>query len=277
VEKRTKKLVIILVVLIASAGALYFYQHYKVEKPAPPKLGVRVGAPLPRGMKPSAGPAAPSAPVQQKPEAAQAAAPEKHVLKVMEKGREVQYGSPEDFLERTTLTPPEIAGFSHKKLDEARKDLDAANAKGDKGAADRAMSEMKLAERLDALAKARIQEGPEKSFIYSSLGKRDPFMSPLEVPKIFPPVPPNAKPIERVPVESLALKAIMWNEKGYRAMLVTPDGRGYTVKVGDTIGNKQGRIVKISEKRVYVTEHIHDIMGNVEANNIVLQLHKEAD
>jgi hypothetical protein len=144
-----------------------------------------VGAPVAKGTKPSASPAAPSAPGQQKPGAAQAA-PKKKVLTVMEKGREVQYGSPEDFLERTTLTPPEIAGFSHKKMDEAKKDLDAANARGDKAAADRAMAEIKLAERLDALAKARIQEGPEKSFIYSSLGKRDPFMSQRETDRKGP-------------------------------------------------------------------------------------------
>jgi Tfp pilus assembly protein PilP len=283
VEKRTKKLAVILVILLVSAGAYYGYQHVAAKKPAPPRLGVKVGAPLPRGTKPQATPAAPlavpapSRAGQPGPMAAQAAAPERQVIKVMEKGREVQYGSPEDFLSKTTLSPAEIAGFSHKKLDEARKGLDAARAKGDKAATDRAMADVKLAERIDALVKARALEAPEKTFIYSSLGKRDPFMSPLEVPKVFPPVSPNAKPLERVPAESLALKAIIWNEKGYRALIMTPDGRGYTVKVGDAIGNKQGRIVKITENRVYVTEHIHDILGNVEANNIVLQLHKEAD
>lgn len=128
-----------------------------------------------------------------------------------------------------------------------------------------------------AAPEMRMSVGPEKTFTYSSLGKRDPFMNPLEVPKLYPPVPPNARPIERVPAESLVVKAIIWNEKGFRALVVTPDGRGYTVKVGDAIGNKQGRIVKISETRVYVTEHVRDVLGNVEANNIVLQLHKEAD
>jgi Tfp pilus assembly protein PilP len=276
VEKRTKNLTIILVILIAVAGGFYAFRHIKAKKTTPPRLGVTIGAPLPKGTRPASMPAAPSAPGQQKAVTAQAA-PEKQVFKVMEKGREVQYGSPEDFLSRTSLTLPEIIGFSQKRLDEARKSLDAAKAKGDKAAADRAMAELGTAEKLDVLVKARTQEGPEKSFIYSSLGKRDPFMSPLEVPKLLPPVPPNAKPIERVPAESLVVKAIIWNEKGFRAMVVTPDGRAYTVKVGDTIGNKLGRIVKISEKRVYVTEHIRDILGNVEANNIVLQLHKEAD
>ena len=125
------------------------------------------------------------------------------------------------------------------------------------------------------------EEKPQKPgmkvYAYASLNKRDPFMNPLQIPKVFPPVPPNAKPFERVPVEQIALKAILWNSKGFRAMVVTPDGRGYTVKVGDHLGDKRGRITKITERRLYVTERIPDVLGDVETKNTVLQLHKEAE
>lgn len=121
-------------------------------------------------------------------------------------------------------------------------------------------------------------QGPaQKIYTYASMNKRDPFMDPTKVPKVFPPVPPNAKPFERFPIEQIALKAVLWNNKGFRAMVVTPDGRGYTVKVGDHLGDKRGRITKITERRLYVTEKIPDVLGDVETKNTILQLHKEAE
>ncbi len=121
------------------------------------------------------------------------------------------------------------------------------------------------------------QEPAQKIYTYASMNKRDPFMDPTKVPKVFPPIPPNAKPFERFPIEQIALKAVLWNNKGFRAMVVTPDGRGYTVKVGDHLGDKRGRITKITERRLYVTEKIPDVLGDVETKNTILQLHKEAE
>ena len=125
--------------------------------------------------------------------------------------------------------------------------------------------------------KEQPQEPDKKIYAYASLNKRDPFMDPTKIPKAYLPVPPNAKPYERVPVEQIALKAVLWNNKGFRAMVVTPDGRGYTVKVGDHLGDKRGWITKITERRLYVTEKIPDVLGNVETKNTILQLHKEAE
>jgi len=99
-------------------------------------------------------------------------------------------------------------------------------------------------------------------------------MNPLEVPKVYPHVSPDARPVEREDTERLQVKAIMWSKKGYRALIVTPDGRAYTMKDGETIGNKGGKIVKVTEKMVYVTEKIKDILGDVETKNIVLKLYK---
>lgn len=128
-----------------------------------------------------------------------------------------------------------------------------------------------------APVKEQPKEPDKKIYTYASLNKRDPFMDPTKVPKAYPPVPPNAKPYQRVPVEQIALKAVLWNNKGFRAMVVTPDGRGYTVKVGDHLGDKRGWITKITERGLYVTEKIPDVLGNVETKNTILQLHKEAE
>jgi type IV pilus assembly protein PilP len=200
------------------------------------------------------------------------------VVKVTEKGREVQYGSPEDFIARTMLSPSEAGSFAERHLADAKRADEAAMKKGDKAQIEHAQADLKLAEDLVLAVKRSALASPGTKIVpYVSLVKRDPFMSPLEVPKAYPMVPPNAPPLERVPSESVVVKAIVWSAKGFRALVITPDGRGYTVKIGDRIGNKGGRIVKISEKRVYVTEKIRDILGDVETRDIVLKLYKEAE
>jgi len=204
-DKRTKLLVNVLIVLAVAAAGYYGYRFMVAEKAAPAKMVVKVGGPIPKAAAPAQAPAAKEAPAKEQPRAAEAAKP------------------------KPAPAMPMVPG----------------------------------------------QQRPE--ILYASLGKRDPFMSPLEVPKVYPAVPANARPLEKVPSEQIIVKAIMWNEKGYRALVSTPDGRGYTVKAGDSFGNKKGRVAKITENRVYVTEHIKDVLGNVETVNIVLPLHKEAE
>jgi len=287
VENRTKKLVALLGILAVIAAGYYIYEFFLAEKPAPPNIAAKVGAPVAKKVAPSK--AAPTAkpaattPVAAKPAVTTPAAivPGKRAttIKVMEKGREMQYSSPEEFATKTTLSPREAEDFSNKKLGEAKKRLEAARAGKDKAAIAAAEDEMKVSEELNAHVAARMKESiGRKTYLYAALGKRDPFMNPLEIPKVYPPIPPNAKPVERVPVEQITLKAVIWNQKGFRAMVVTPDGRGYTVKAGDRIGDKLGVITRVTNDRLYVTEKIKDILGDVETKNTIMQLHhKEAE
>ena len=221
---------------------------------------------------------APAAPGKTTPApAAPPAAAYVPVIKVIEKGKQVQYATPEDFVAKTSLSPDDVRSFSRKGLDDARKSYDTlSRSKGAKDALDRADKDLKMMERLSVLVNVKYPEGPEK-VTYSSLGKRDPFMSPFEVPKVLPKVTASMTPLEKNPTETLLLKAVLWTAKGYRALVETPDKRAYTVKVGDVIGNKGGRITRISERNLYVTEKITDILGDIETRNIVLKLHKEAE
>ncbi|MGC2423287.1 MAG: pilus assembly protein PilP [Nitrospirota bacterium] len=270
-EKRTKVLIIVLVVLgIVSAG-FHLYRGYQARKAPKPKMTITMGPARKTVARAKSKPAAvANAPGQQNVE-------EPVAIKTVETGKEVQYNTPEDFVEHTKLSQSDAESYIQLKLDEANKSLEAARKKKDSVAADRAEKEIALYEKTVALLKTRVLAGPEKNYVYSSLGKRDPFMSPFEVPKVFLPVPRNASPLERVPVDKLMVKAIIWNNKGFRAMIMTPDGRGYTVKTGEPVGDKQGRITRITESSVYVTEKIKDILGDVETNKVVLPLHKEAE
>lgn len=255
--------------------------------PAPtPAVTAKPVQPPVAPVKPAATPAAPAkpgpAPVAAasvkpgQPAQAAATASVSQPFKLVEKGKTVEYKSADDLVARTTLTLDEVKAYCGSGLAEAKKALEAAQAKKDKVATARAEEAVKAFETLATLVDAKLAQKPKAGeFAYSSLGKRDPFMNPLEVPKVFPPIPANARPLERVAVQQLQVKAILWTDKGYRALIVSSDGRGYTVRQGDPIGDKRGKVSKITESKVYVTEKIADILGDVETKNIVLKLYKE--
>jgi len=202
-------------------------------------------------------------------------------LKTTVKGKQTEFKTAEEFVEKSGMGEKAMREYGAKHLTQAKGKLDnlqKAKTKAKAEDVDCAKKELSLAEKLVKLIETKFKkEPPKENYRYSSLDKRDPFMSPLEIPKVYPPVPKNAAPLERVPSEQLDVDGIMWNEKGFRALVVTPDGRGYTVKVGDTVGNKLGKIIRISEKRVYIEERIPDIFGDIEVRSIVLKLHKEAE
>ena|GEM_PF-2152752 len=180
--------------------------------------------------------------------------------------------------------PPKIMVHMGAPIPKGKEGAVAAKASVSKAAtpAKAAEEKSKKAEAAKAPAPAVAQPAAaavveRKPILYASLGKRDPFMSPFEVPKVYPDVRKNARPLERVPAEQVQVRAIVWSQRGYRALVVTPDGRGYTIKTGDKLGNKGGTVVGITDKRVTVIEKIQDILGNIETNKISLQLHKEAE
>jgi Tfp pilus assembly protein PilP len=281
VEPRTKKLITVLIIFIVAAVGFYGLRQYKKATLPPPKFTIKMGIPIARPQAATAKPAEASAAPAVAAVKAGAEKTEPAGFNVAEKGKVIKYKSAEEFVDKTSLTQQELDAYVAKRLAEANKaysDLKVQGAKADKNASEAAAVEVRDAERLVSLA-AQKSKAPEKKvvIVYSAQGKRDPFMNPLEIPKVYPPVPANAKPYERVPAEKLALKAVIWNEKGYRALVTAPDGRGYTVKVGDRLGDKLGRITRITENSVVVVEYIKDILDNVETNTIVLRLNsKEA-
>ncbi len=276
-EKRAKILLVLLAVFVVAAAGYYLYRRFKARNAPKTKIVMKMGAPIGtvnKGRKPAAN--EPAAPVnaQQKPAQKPAGTA---VIKTVEGGKEVQYSSAEDFVKNTNLSQTDAEAYVQLKLGDARKALDAAKSKNDAAAADLAQKEIDLYGKAAQLLKTRVLSGPGAAYVYFPLNKRDPFMSPFEVPKVYPPVPPNAGPLEKVPVEKLKVEAILWSGKGFRALMFTPDGRAYTVRTGQHVGDKGGWIARITKSRVYVTEKIKDILGDVETNNVVLPLHKEAE
>jgi type IV pilus assembly protein PilP len=67
--------------------------------------------------------------------------------------------------------------------------------------------------------------------------------------------------------------AIVWGQLGASAMLQTPDGKGYTVKVGTAVGNRDGVVSKIKPDQIVVKERYTDIFGERKDESVVLDLH----
>jgi len=246
-------------------------------KPAP-KPEVKAEAPKPPASSGSAKPA--GKPATAGKEAAEAPKPPEKkcvpVITTVVKGKKTDYKTPDEFVKGAGMKPKEFRDFSEKFLADKQKSLDdLKKAKGTpKEDIECAEKFLALAKSLDELVNDKFPRRPEKKvYTYLSLDKRDPFMSPFQIPKNPCKVPYNAPPVQQQPAETLKVEGIMWNEKGYRALMITEDGRGFTVKVGDGAGNKCGKITKITPTKVTITEWIPDIFDNIEVRETVIGLH----
>ena len=93
------------------------------------------------------------------------------------------------------------------------------------------------------------------NFIYSPKGRRDPF-KPLVQKKVAVARKGVSRPVEiKGPLEQFELSqyrlvAMMVVKGNPRAMVKGPDGKGYTVKLGEYIGLNDGVVKKIETKIV---------------------------
>ena len=161
-EKRTKVLIVLLVVLgIASAGS-YFYRSYKARMAPKPKITITMGAPRKKGSRAKSKLAGGAGPNEASANAPERQDNEQVAIKTVEAGKEVQYSTPEDFVEHTKLSQSDAESYIQLKLDDANKSLEAARKKKDSVAADMAEKKIALYEKTAALLKTRVLAGPEK-------------------------------------------------------------------------------------------------------------------
>jgi hypothetical protein len=91
----------------------------------------------------------------------------------------------------------------------------------------------------------------EMEFTYNPIGHRDPF-TPL-VNKIFKTGTRPKRdlgPLEKFQLSQFRLMAMLIIKGTPRAMVKAPDGKSYTVKPGDLIGQRGGVVTKIETKTV---------------------------
>jgi Tfp pilus assembly protein PilP len=114
---------------------------------------------------------------------------------------------------------------------------------------------------------------PEQ-YVYDVHGRRDPFLSLIELTKKKPSKKKGASPFESYDIEEISLLAIAWNSNKYYALILLPDKKTYTITQGMTIGLQGGRVEKITKDAVVIRELIKDYRGEIKARDSILKLHK---
>ena len=84
--------------------------------------------------------------------------------------------------------------------------------------------------------------------------------------------PLNALPIHSFDVGQFKLIGIVTGGRQSEAMVVDPNGKGYVIKVGMTIGKNEGLITSITNNGVDVVEQFRDDRGRVRKETIKITL-----
>jgi type IV pilus assembly protein PilP len=114
------------------------------------------------------------------------------------------------------------------------------------------------------------------NYAYDPSGRRDPFRSILvtsETAKSLKSLPP----LLRAEIGELQLIGIVWGGFGYSAMVQTPDGKGYTIRVGTSVGPNNGVVRRITARYLTIEEKYTDIFGEKKVREVKLDLHPQKE
>lgn len=114
----------------------------------------------------------------------------------------------------------------------------------------------------------------QEEYAYDPKGRRDPFLSLVEVVKHKPAKRKGVSPIEIYDLDEIKLIAIAWDENQYYALVMLPNNKAYTITKGMILGSQSGKVEGITKDAVIIKEYIKDYKGNLKPRDTVLKLHK---
>src|SRR5919199_5768390 len=121
---------------------------------------------------------------------------------------------------------------------------------------------------------------PATMYVYSPIGKRDPFQNvfgnrdstPMRVEGRKP------TPLQRWSLDQLRLSMTVTGTSSPMAMLEDPESRGWPVRLGDFVGRNWGKVTSIQRDHIVVTETITDhSTGRVYPQNIKITVPESKD
>jgi type IV pilus assembly protein PilP len=113
-----------------------------------------------------------------------------------------------------------------------------------------------------------IQSTDAMVFSYDPGARRDPFRSLV----IRERKAKGGTPLQQRGVAEIKLVGIVWESEGYSAMVETPDGKGFTLRVGTPVGPSGGKVKRITEKSVIIQEITRDFAGLKKSKETVIGL-----
>jgi type IV pilus assembly protein PilP len=121
---------------------------------------------------------------------------------------------------------------------------------------------------------------PATMYVYSPIGKRDPFQNVFGVREATPVRVEGRKPtpLQRWSLDQLRLSLTVTGTSSPMAMLEDPESRGWPVRLGDFVGKNWGKVTLIQRDAIVVTETITDhTTGRVYPQNIKLTVPESQD
>jgi type IV pilus assembly protein PilP len=113
-----------------------------------------------------------------------------------------------------------------------------------------------------------------EAYKYDPRGRRDPFLSLVEINKQKPTKKKGATPFESYDIDEIRLLAIAWDKDKYYALVKLPDGKTYTITEGVALGLQGGKVLQITKDTVVIRELIKDYRGEMKSRDSILKLHK---
>jgi len=118
------------------------------------------------------------------------------------------------------------------------------------------------------------EDKAKAAYFYDPTNKTDPFKSFIVARRELE-EKEQGKPktyLETLDISQLTISAIVLGSKGNWALVRDSKGDGHVIKVGTLIGRKSGRVKRILEKEVVVTEYYKDIRGREIIKDISIKL-----
>ena len=115
---------------------------------------------------------------------------------------------------------------------------------------------------------------PTNIYVYSPIGKRDPFQNQIASASGITHLENKGRaktPLEKWSLDQLKLSLTVTGTATPIAMVEDPEHRGWTVRLGDFIGQNGGKVTGIHRDEIIVTETITDhSTGRVYPQNVKL-------
>lgn len=110
------------------------------------------------------------------------------------------------------------------------------------------------------------------TYIYSAVGKRDPFRSYFGDMKAVEQDREPVSELQRYDISDLNVTAIIWGITEPRAVVVTPERKSIIVKRGSFVGKNWGKINAILQDKIEIVEVYKDPLGRKILNKLYLEL-----
>lgn len=120
----------------------------------------------------------------------------------------------------------------------------------------------------DAVPEVSRKVDPFKSFLAEELARTAEPQDPLE-----PPWPPhNPEELERHSLDSLRMVGTLDQRSEQWGLIRDPDGVIHRVKAGHYMGSNYGKVLEVSERRIYLLEKVSDGSGKWRERDAELSL-----